>query len=537
VGLAEAVVDVGSEGVERNASFLVLFGTGHLGAAEASGKPDLHALGIALLDRVADGLLHGLPEGTAGEQLAGDVRRDQLRVAVGIPDFLDLYLDLLGNQLLELAADLLDVGALDADDDAGAPEGIEPESSGGNELPAEPETPAGPEIPADLPTQTDPPAEPATPVEPQPLVESATVVGLELIAPPDRIQYRVGESVDLTGCELAVRMSDGSLIPVDMQETDSFVDTASSGVSLLRLETDHGSIEIPLLITDSAEVLILNGGVFIRGNDFDAYDDNPEKQISVGSFELSENETTYELWTSVRQWAAEYSPHEWTWSNKGREGNDGTAGDPCTADYLEPVTYISWQDAAIWCNARSEWEGVTPVYYTDETLSEPLRKPIASGLVCVSPRADGWRLPTEAEWEYAAGMGPLGMEDERTEYPGTDDKTGLPRFAWYPASCKAAGRESTWPVGSLESTGAGFYDMAGNVAEWCQDWYDPAWYSNAGESDSGGPAASPALERVIRGSSYSGTIVDCAAANRSVLKFSGKSGTVGFRSARSVFPE
>ncbi len=418
-----------------------------------------------------------------------------------------------------------------------APEGKEPETSGGNELPAEPETPAGPEIPADLPTQTEPPTEPVTPVEPQPPVESATVIGLELIAPPDRIQYRVGESVDLTGCELAVRMSDGSLIPVDMQETDSFVDTASSGVSLLRLETDHGSIEIPLLITDSAEVLILNGGVFIRGNDFDAYDDNPEKQISVGSFELSVNETTYELWTAVRQWAVEYSPHEWTWSNKGREGNDGTAGDPCTADYLEPVTYISWQDAAIWCNARSEWEGVTPVYYTDETLSEPLRKPIASGLVCVSPRADGWRLPTEAEWEYAAGMGPLGMEDERTEYPGTDDKTGLPRFAWYPASCKAAGRESTWPVGSLESTGAGFYDMAGNVAEWCQDWYDPAWYSNAGESDSGGPAASPALERVIRGSSYSGTIVDCAAANRSVLKFSGKSGTVGFRSARSVFPE
>jgi hypothetical protein len=118
-GLGEAVVDVGAQGVEGDAAVLVLLGARHVGASQAAGDADLAALGPAL-DGVRDGHLDRLAEGPAVLELPRDVLGDDLGVRIGLLDFLDLDLDLLGRDLLELGADALDVRSLDADEDAGA---------------------------------------------------------------------------------------------------------------------------------------------------------------------------------------------------------------------------------------------------------------------------------------------------------------------------------------------------------------------------------------------------------------------------------
>ncbi|MBW8003867.1 MAG: SUMF1/EgtB/PvdO family nonheme iron enzyme [Planctomycetes bacterium] len=97
---------------------------------------------------------------------------------------------------------------------------------------------------------------------------------------------------------------------------------------------------------------------------------------------------------------------------RGREGNDGTIRDPPTADKTEPVTTINWRDVMVWCNALSEKQALTPVYYTDN-LQPALLKIVndadtilpANGDIandCVKWDANGFRLPTEAEWEYVS---------------------------------------------------------------------------------------------------------------------------------------
>jgi formylglycine-generating enzyme required for sulfatase activity len=181
-----------------------------------------------------------------------------------------------------------------------------------------------------------------------------------------------------------------------------------------------------------------NKGVFIEG-----------RTVTLSPFSIAKYETTYDLWYTVCQWA---TSNGYTFANTGREGHNGTVGAALTADKYEPVTEISWRDAIVWCNAYSEISGKEPVYYTDSDYSTVLRVSTNDGgtdtvadKAVMKPNAKGYRLTTEAEWEFAARGGGTPSTSGTFAYnlAGTGTPGQLENYAWYSSNSGAA----THPVG------------------------------------------------------------------------------------------
>jgi len=119
-----------------------------------------------------------------------------------------------------------------------------------------------------------------------------------------------------------------------------------------------------------------------------------------------------------------------------------------------PVEHMRMTTVIEYCNVRSDAEGLGPCYVLND--DDTWR---------CNFEADGYRLPTEAEWEYACRAGTTGKR-----HLDTDDEHDLGRYAWYAPN---AGKQ-THPVGRKRPNPWGLYDMYGNVAEWCHDWYGPS---------------------------------------------------------------
>jgi len=133
-----------------------------------------------------------------------------------------------------------------------------------------------------------------------------------------------------------------------------------------------------------------------------------------------------------------------------------------------------------------------------------------------------YRLPTEAEWEYAARSG-----GKSEKYAGTSNESELGDYAWYD---KNSGSK-THPVGQKKPNGIGIYDMSGNVWEWVNDWYDSDYYKNSPKSNPTGPSSGKEY-KVLRGGSWNFYARGLEAPNRDWYEPSGRSGDVGFRLVR-----
>ncbi len=234
----------------------------------------------------------------------------------------------------------------------------------------------------------------------------------------------------------------------------------------------------------------------------------PVHGVVVSAFFMDRTEVTNALWEDVRAWGF----------NNGytdiREGSISPIGINVSKGSTHPVFYVSWYDAAKWCNARSEHEGLAPVYFTDDTHTGVYRSGVWDVTnVQVKWHANGYRLPTEAEWEKAARGGlsaqrfPWGATINHTR--ATYSSVGPGGQSQYPYDVNpTSGAHPTYavgdapfsaPVASFGPNGFGLYDMAGNGWEWCWDSYSSDWYSEPGAmlADSRGPAFTE--RRVIRG--------------------------------------
>ncbi|MGI6139910.1 MAG: formylglycine-generating enzyme family protein [Candidatus Hydrogenedentales bacterium] len=201
-----------------------------------------------------------------------------------------------------------------------------------------------------------------------------------------------------------------------------------------------------------------------------------------------------------------------------------------------PVVMVSWYGAVAYCNWRSEMEGLQPCY----NLRDWSRK---------SPLPDGYRLPTEAEWECAAAwdgtvqwrygcssdsLSPVQanfMLDDYANPLGLYNQPFTAPVGWYDGVHLAlAGRSDIKTEAAVSPSGA--FDMAGNVSEWCHDWYAYDYYAQSPKKDPGGPQQG--ADRVFRGGSWANLPANCRAA----VRFRGEPEYaeyhLGFRVARST---
>jgi formylglycine-generating enzyme required for sulfatase activity len=198
-----------------------------------------------------------------------------------------------------------------------------------------------------------------------------------------------------------------------------------------------------------------------------------------------------------------------------------------------PVQTVTWYDVVKWCNARSQKEGKTPAYYTDAAMTQVYTNGQASPYVKWDR---GYRLPTEAEWEKAARGGLSGKRfpwgdtithNQANYYSSTSYAYDTSSTRGYHPNYQAGGMPYTSPVDSFAANGYGLYDMAGNVWEWCWDWYSSSYYGSSPGTDPRGPASGS--YRVFRGGGWYGSAWNSRSANRDDYYPTSRDYGIGFR--------
>jgi formylglycine-generating enzyme required for sulfatase activity len=235
-----------------------------------------------------------------------------------------------------------------------------------------------------------------------------------------------------------------------------------------------------------ANFVRVEGGTFQMGTvSGGESNERPVRNVTVSSFHMSIHPVTQREWIEIM----------------------GTNPSYFRGDNL-PVENVSWFDVIEYCNRRSQREGLTPVY-SDQGIN-----------ITVNWNANGYRLPTEAEWEFAAKGGNTAFFI--TEYSGSNNVDAV---AWF----RGNSGNRTHPVGTKAPNGLGLFDMSGNVLEWVWDWYGT--YPSSAQTDPRGPGSGS--YRVLRGGSWFLSAEFVRSVNRSSFIPNLRNIDIGFRLVRN----
>ena len=271
---------------------------------------------------------------------------------------------------------------------------------------------------------------------------------------------------------------------------------ASMSANLTAVQSQSGSVDAQQLKAELVAASILPGGgapsmITVQGGTL-PQSSGLAGQI-VATFQIGKYEVTWGEWQEVRAWAFMNG-----YSDFAGVGGTYPAG---AADNF-PVSYVNWYDIAKWCNAKSEKEGLVPVYQVGGATYKT-----GESVPTVNSGANGYRLPTEAEWEWAARGG---ASSQGYTYSGSNEVNAVARY-YINTVTGAKG------VGTKAANELGIYDMSGNLWEWCWNVYDPS------------PSS-----RCLRGGSWGEDTLSCTVDSRYFSNPAYRDpGSNGFRLARS----
>jgi len=222
-------------------------------------------------------------------------------------------------------------------------------------------------------------------------------------------------------------------------------------------EPQAAAVEAPKVVSSLLDLIFVEGGSFSMGSEEGNPSEKPAHTVQVDGFYIGKYEVTQSQWNQIM-------------------GASPTL-DKGTGD-KNPVYNVSWTDAVDFCNKLSIKEGLTPCYSGS-----------GAGTEC-NFSANGYRLPTEAEWEFAARGG---IESKKYLYAGSNNEE---EAGWYSGSSEG----TTHEVGLKAPNELGLYDMSGNLWEWCWDWFDAKFYSSSPSKNPTGPESG--IYRVLRGGGW-----------------------------------
>jgi len=299
--------------------------------------------------------------------------------------------------------------------------------------------------------------------------------------------------------------SDTELISVKVNRTGLKIGDYNGKIKVLSNGGNHVlnvSLIVPFFIATELEYTTVEGGRFIMGSNENETDENPAHEVKLNTFKISKTEVTH---THFVEFLNAINCNADGWYNDQKYG------------YVE---YIDLDDG----NCAITWlDGYFVFAFSNQahTPDCPVMKVTWYGANAFCKWAGG-RLPTEAEWEFAARGGNI---SNNYIFSGSNV---IENVAWFSSNSD----KKTHPVGTKQANELGIYDMSGNVLEWCADWYDERYYSDSPQNNPQGPAKGSS--RVYRGGCWRNSAYYCRVTERGCMKAYNSFPSIGFRIVQST---